>query len=911
MFSLHGRTALVTGGARGCGLAFARGLAQAGANVAIFDRIPPEEGFLSIEREYGVRTAYYEVDVSSPDSLATGFSAFQTDFDNALDICVPCAGINRHQTFLEFNYADHQELLGVNVLGLFHTAQLAARQMIANGTKHGSIVLVASMASHVAVRSQLCSAYCGSKGAVRAMCPAIAKELAEYGIRVNSISPGYVRTEMTAAFPHLIEEWKSAAMNGRIAEPEDIMGACVFLASDATILAQKWGYQLTRQSVRTPSLVTNYYNNTHPEATMNVSSPLQTQGIHTMSPSAINEGFPSPSTIPTTTVVVVGAGPSGLMLTNNLLRYGTPVILLDDRPTATSTGKADGLQPKTIETLKQLRLSDELLRNGAKVYDICFWESTPQNPTLNRTSRQTHYPDHLVGASDPYILLAHQGMLEDVLIKDIEERGGSVQRNSPFVSVSKTSDGSGELEVIYNDNTTNTQKPIRTKYLVGCDGARSKVRDFIPGAQLEGEMSNASWGVLDGIIDTDFPDLWSKVAVRSHTAGSILWIPRERGMTRLYVELSSTDGERVDRAKATPEYVMARAREAMQPFRLEWKFIEWFGNYVVGQRVARRFSDPENQIFIAGDVCPFHPSFSHQCTDLNNKIQAAQGANTSMHDSVNLAWKLNLVSRGLAPASLLNTYSEERRKIANDLIAFDAGHVAAFEKGETALARNFEENIRFISGVGAEYDAGVVTKSPQSKVKGGIQPGTLTRPAKVTRYIDANPVDLQLDIPMMGQFRVVLFVGDVVGGKRFLEGFCGADALEGVHSVAKESYKKCPRGLSDGDKYSPLERYTPVSEVVTYGLVTRSEKREFELGDLPELLQKSRWTVYLDDVEGGEGCTKKWMGEMERGQVGVMVVRPDGNPSDAPYMPKHPCKNHKTKESSMIDEGQMQMQHKP
>ncbi|GKZ58838.1 hypothetical protein AnigIFM49718_004676 [Aspergillus niger] len=583
-----------------------------------------------------------------------------------------------------------------------------------------------------------------------------------------------------------------------------------------------------------------------------------------MSPSAINEGFPSPSTIPTTTVVVVGAGPSGLMLTNNLLRYGTPVILLDDRPTATSTGKADGLQPKTIETLKQLRLSDELLRNGAKVYDICFWESTPQNPTLNRTSRQTHYPDHLVGASDPYILLAHQGMLEDVLIKDIEERGGSVQRNSPFVSVSKTSDGSGELEVIYNDNTTNTQKAVRTKYLVGCDGARSKVRDFIPGAQLEGEMSNASWGVLDGIIDTDFPDLWSKVAVRSHTAGSILWIPRERGMTRLYVELSSTDGERVDRAKATPEYVMARAREAMQPFRLEWKFIEWFGNYVVGQRVARRFSDPENQIFIAGDAGHVHSAL------------AAQGANTSMHDSVNLAWKLNLVSRGLAPASLLSTYSEERRKIANDLIAFDAGHVAAFEKGETALARNFEENIRFISGVGAEYDAGVVTKSRQSKVKGGIQPGTLTRPAKVTRYIDANPVDLQLDIPMMGQFRVVLFVGDVVGGKGFLEGFCGADALEGVHSVTKESYKKCPRGLSDGDKYFPLERYTPVSEVVTYGLVTRSEKREFELGHLPELLQKSRWTVYLDDVEGGEGCTKKWIGEMERGQVGVMVVRPDG-----------------------------------
>jgi hypothetical protein len=76
-----------------------------------------------------------------------------------------------------------------------------------------------------------------------------------------------------------------------------------------------------------------------------------------------------------------------------------------------------------------------------------------------------------------------------------------------------------------------------------------------------------------GVIDTDFPDLWSKVAVRSHSVGSILWIPRERNMTRLYVELSSTEGERVDKAKATPEYVMALAKKAMAPFKLEWKSI--------------------------------------------------------------------------------------------------------------------------------------------------------------------------------------------------------------------------------------------------------------------------------------------------------------------------------------------------
>ncbi|KAJ9226270.1 hypothetical protein DTO027B5_4386 [Paecilomyces variotii] len=233
-FDLKGRTALVTGGARGCGLSFAQGLAEGGADVAIFDVIDPAQEFYEIEKTYGVKTAYYKVDVSSKDSLKEGFDKFSKDFNNALDICVPCAGINRHIPFLEFTYETHEELLGVNVKGAYFTAQLAAKQMIANGTKHGSIVFVASIASYMAIRSQLSSSYCASKGAVRAMVPAIAKELVPYGIRVNSVSPGYVRTEMTASFPHLLESWKDEIMNGRVAEPDDIRGACIFLASDAS-----------------------------------------------------------------------------------------------------------------------------------------------------------------------------------------------------------------------------------------------------------------------------------------------------------------------------------------------------------------------------------------------------------------------------------------------------------------------------------------------------------------------------------------------------------------------------------------------------------------------------------------------------------------------------------------------------
>jgi NAD(P)-dependent dehydrogenase (short-subunit alcohol dehydrogenase family) len=132
------------------------------------------------------------------ESLEMGFEAFVADFDGKLDICVPFAGINKNVPFLETSFEDHQRLLSVNVIGVYHTAQLAAKQMIKNGTTKDSIILIASIASYMAMRSQSSSAYCGIKGAVRAMTPPIAAELNRYGIRVNTISPGYVRTEMTA-----------------------------------------------------------------------------------------------------------------------------------------------------------------------------------------------------------------------------------------------------------------------------------------------------------------------------------------------------------------------------------------------------------------------------------------------------------------------------------------------------------------------------------------------------------------------------------------------------------------------------------------------------------------------------------------------------------------------------------------
>ena len=187
----------MTGGARGCGLAFAQGLAEAGANIAVLDLIDPAPEFHEISTLYSVKTWFFKVDVSSVASLENAFSDFLKESDGALDICVACAGTNKNISFTDTDEASFDKLNSVNVKGVFFTAQMAAKAMIANKTTKGSIIMVASIAAFRAVRGQMSSAYCGTKGAVKAMVPPIAVELAQHGIRINSISPGYVRTEMT------------------------------------------------------------------------------------------------------------------------------------------------------------------------------------------------------------------------------------------------------------------------------------------------------------------------------------------------------------------------------------------------------------------------------------------------------------------------------------------------------------------------------------------------------------------------------------------------------------------------------------------------------------------------------------------------------------------------------------------
>ena len=329
-------------------------------------------------------------------------------------------------------------------------------------------------------------------------------------------------------------------------------------------------------------------------------------------------------------------------------------------------------------------------------------------------------------------------------------------------------------------------------------------------------MSQATvWGVLDGELDTDFPDIWSKTLVYSQEYGSILIIPRERNMTRFYIELKTSG--KSDRNSLGQEFVMQRAKDIMAPFDVRWKYVEWFGRYQIGQRVANRFCDPHLRAFLAGDASHTHSP------------KAAQGMNTSMHDAWNIGWKLNLAARGLARQVLLQTYEEERRKIALDLVNFDYEHANQIAGGDAAaLAENFRTNVRFISGIGAEYGENPINMvEKEAWVMGEAKPGCLLPPAKVTRYLDSNPVDIQLDIPMLGQFRVYILMWDIHQSKIFLETFCQAiassDSLVSQFSAATSaSYAKQPRLPAPEDIYIRPERYTAVSHLFTFALISKS-----------------------------------------------------------------------------------------
>jgi NAD(P)-dependent dehydrogenase (short-subunit alcohol dehydrogenase family) len=233
-FDLTGRVAVVTGGGRGIGLAIARGLGAAGAQILIADRDEPRgAAAVAALQDAGVRAVCLRTDVTDPSSIGAALDAAESGL-GGFDILVNNAGMSQRTPAEEYSPEDLRRMTALNLDGVFFGMQAAARRWIA-ARRPGSIVNLASFAGVVA--DPLSAPYAATKGAVVQLTRTCAVEWAPHGIRVNAIGPGYVRTEMTApalAEPETRRRILERTPLGRVAEPEDLAGAAVFLASDAS-----------------------------------------------------------------------------------------------------------------------------------------------------------------------------------------------------------------------------------------------------------------------------------------------------------------------------------------------------------------------------------------------------------------------------------------------------------------------------------------------------------------------------------------------------------------------------------------------------------------------------------------------------------------------------------------------------
>jgi NAD(P)-dependent dehydrogenase (short-subunit alcohol dehydrogenase family) len=235
LFSVEGKKGFITGGSQGIGECLAGAFSELGAEVAIvargLDKARDTAG--KISSKTGGKVIAYKCDAANPDDAAAMTDSFVKDFGR-IDFAICNAGICAMDAFLDINPKTYESVVDTNLNGVFYTAQAAARQMVKQG-EGGSIISTASMSAHIINQPQTIAAYCATKAGVVHLMKGMAAELTKHKVRANSVSPGYIQTELIAGLTDYLETWlKLMPEGGRLGYPEDLIGAYVFLASEAS-----------------------------------------------------------------------------------------------------------------------------------------------------------------------------------------------------------------------------------------------------------------------------------------------------------------------------------------------------------------------------------------------------------------------------------------------------------------------------------------------------------------------------------------------------------------------------------------------------------------------------------------------------------------------------------------------------
>ncbi|OMH24969.1 phenol 2-monooxygenase [Tersicoccus phoenicis] len=470
-------------------------------------------------------------------------------------------------------------------------------------------------------------------------------------------------------------------------------------------------------------------------------------------------------------VLIVGSGPAGMLAAAQLAQFpGITTRLVERREGRLAIGQADGIQARSVETFQAFGFAERIIAEAYRITEMNFWRPGTEDPT--RIVRGGRAVDDEFGISEFPHLIVNQARVLDYFA---EVAALSPTRLTPdygweFRGLAVADDGDHPVTVTLSGvgAREGEERTVHAKYVIGCDGARSKVREAI-GCTMAGDRANHAWGVMDVLAETDFPDIRTKCAIQSHTGGSILLIPREGGfLFRMYVDLGEVPVDNAGAVRKTPiEEIIARANEILHPYVVDVRDVAWHSVYEVGHRLTDRFDDllPESvgtrtpRVFITGDACHTHSA------------KAGQGMNVSMQDGFNIAWKLGHVLEGRSPESLLSTYSAERQVVAKNLIDFDKEWSSMMAKKPEDFADPAELEDFYVRT--AEFPAGFMTEYAPSLITGaathqqravGFPVGKRFKSAPVVRVCDTNPVQLGHLATADGRWRIYVFADRAPAG---------------------------------------------------------------------------------------------------------------------------------------------------
>ena len=471
-------------------------------------------------------------------------------------------------------------------------------------------------------------------------------------------------------------------------------------------------------------------------------------------------------------VLIVGSGPAGMLTAAQLSQFpDITTRIVERRPGRLEIGQADGIQARSVETFQAFGFAEQITAEAYRITEMAFWKPSAEDPT--RIHRAARTLDDPAGISEFPHLIVNQARVLDYFA---EVAAKSPTRLTPdygyeFVSLEVAEAGEYPVTVTLAHTAgpdAGKERLVKAKYVVGSDGARSKVRASI-GCTMAGDQANHAWGVMDVLAETDFPDIRLKCAIQSHDGGSILLIPREGGyLFRMYVDLGVVpENDNGAVRKTSIEQIIEHANAIMHPYKVDVRNVAWHSVYEVGHRLTDRFDDvlPQDRgtrtprVFITGDACHTHSA------------KAGQGMNVSMQDGFNLGWKLGHVLEGRSPESMLDTYSAERQVVAKNLIDFDKEWSTLMAKKPEDFEDPSELETFYVST--AEFPAGFMTQYTPSLVIGepvhqdlatGFTIGKRFKSARVARVCDTNPLHLGHQAKADGRWRIYVFADAAAAG---------------------------------------------------------------------------------------------------------------------------------------------------